>query len=126
MTAWRGVIGVEGQVTVDKRLVRPGGFYWESLPLPLQDDGDRIAGTVYNIGTVDAIWRVEGEDGRTLLYGSGTYEGELPEGGLCIAADGMELDYEEAEAGLLIATRSRIRAVYIATPAWPECVFEES
>jgi hypothetical protein len=126
MADWSAIIAVEGEVSVDGRLVRPGAFTWET-PLPLMSGG--TAGDEFSrpiIGTVQDITRIIGEDGRNLLRATGIAWRDLdPALGPSVSAVGGEFDTQLGEAGRLIFTHAEIKAVFLGQPVWPDVRFEE-
>jgi len=61
-TQWSGVIGVEGELTGDGRLIEPNALRWENLPLPLRyvssDVGAHDGAVV--VGRITSITRADG------------------------------------------------------------------
>ena len=74
---WAGVIGVEGQVTGDGRIIEPNALRWE-VPIPLRyvqaDQGAHDGAEV--VGQIDSISR--GPGGQIL--GAGTFDTGGPTG----------------------------------------------
>jgi hypothetical protein len=74
---WKGIIGVEGELTGDGRFIQPGALRWEGLPLPFRyvsADVGAHAGAVVS-GRITNIWREEpGEDGTVEVWGEGDFD----------------------------------------------------
>lgn len=70
---WKGVLGVEGELTGDGRYIQPGALRWENLPIPLRyvaSDVGAHQGAVV-VGRIDKITRDE-ETG--LIFGEGDFD----------------------------------------------------
>jgi hypothetical protein len=74
---WSGVVGVEGEVTGDGRLIEPNALRWET-PMPLRyvsaDVGGHEGAVV--VGTIESLSRTEGGQ----IAGSGTFDLESDAG----------------------------------------------
>jgi hypothetical protein len=114
-------LAVEGQPTVDHRLIRPGALTWDT-PMPVY--GPRAEGEWSSpiIGTIESVRRVEGEDGRSDLLATIAWfhDGEPTGQGLCAQVDAVQSDYEVTGDSSPILTGGRIRAAFIGLPAWPD------
>ena len=115
MTQFENVLAVEGVPSIDGRLCLPGSLTWDEGPMPVygENTGDD-PWSVPIIGTIEDIWR----DGH-LIWASGTWFGDRPEGGLCATTDSVEFVVESER---MTFSAARIRAAYISQPAWPQCV----
>jgi hypothetical protein len=69
VTGWSGVIGVEGEMTGDGRLIEANALRWENLPLPLRYVGSDVGAHdgAQVVGRITSISR--GEDGQILAEG---------------------------------------------------------
>lgn len=116
-------IAWEGKVTVDARVIEPGGITWESEPLPLMlsrngsgHDGQSV------IGTVTEIERVVIVEGR--LNRIDAVLSHAPVGMACEP----DFDVAEIERGpweLAVLKTARLRAVTLGLrPAWPDLTIE--
>jgi hypothetical protein len=125
---WTAIIAIEGEVSEDKRLVRPGAFDWDT-PLPLIDYGtSREEGTFeYKIiGTVESIERIVGEDGRNIIRATGVRWEELPAGlGPSVSSTNGEFDTDIGVGGVMAFKRATIKAIFCGTPIWPDVRFED-
>ncbi len=116
------VLAVEGESTVDGRLIRPGALTWET-PMPVfapRTDDDPWNSPA--IGTIESIRRVENESGSSFLLATIAWnEDPLPlhDLGLCAQVDSVEADYELDDDNRMILKGGRIRGAFIGTPAWP-------
>jgi hypothetical protein len=125
MPDWKGVIAVEGEVSSDGRLLRPGALTWET-PLPLYAPTEDDPWSRPIIGTVQHIARVIGEDGRNLIYASGVSWSPWPADlGPCVSSVNGEYDTQMGEGGRLIFTAAEIKGVYFGKPIWPDVTIEE-
>ena len=108
---WHGVIAVEGEVSVDGRLLRSGALTWRTVDaLPLTRDGLRV-------GSVERVRRVGSE-----LHAEGTVDVEVEVGQpLAASVDGIVLGNSTAQVAEF--THGRLRAVELtsSSPAWDQC-----
>lgn len=76
---WKGIIGVEGELTGDGRFIQPEALRWENLPIPLRyvsaDVGAHSGAVV--VGRIDKIERGEAmEDGKVPIFAEGDFDME--------------------------------------------------
>ena len=113
------VLAIEGQETVDHRLIRYGALTWET-PMPVWGVREEGRWDSPIVGTIEDVRRVEGSPDRAMIMATITWRVEPPTGvGLCAQLDTMESDYED-EPRLNVVTGGRLRAAFLGTPAWPE------
>jgi hypothetical protein len=126
---WEGVIGAEGRLTGDNRLIDADALSWATFPLPLRyapaDYGGHDGAML--VGRIDAIER--GDDGLirargVLDLGSplGREATRLIRGGF-LSGVSMDLDTVNAATGsaTLVTTEGRVRAAtLVAIPAFDE------
>lgn len=75
---WSGVIGIEGQLTGDGRLIENNALFWENLPIPLRyspEDNGGHAGAVV-VGRILTIERRDNGD----LWATGDFDLDAPYG----------------------------------------------
>ncbi len=73
---WRGVLGLEGVMTSDGRVINPEGLSWRELPITLQyqvlsqggHEGSAAVGPIVN------IWRAPGDEGGYRIMGEGLFD----------------------------------------------------
>lgn len=130
--AWRGVIGAEGRLTGDRRLIEFGALTFASFPLPLrwvkEDFGGHDGAVI--VGRIDGIER--GDDG--LIRATGVLDLGSPEGrevarliaGQFLSGVSIDLDSTDAEPGDVLVTRAgRVRAAtLVAIAAFVEARLE--
>src|SRR5512140_1814785 len=90
---WSGVIGVEGELTGDGRLIEKGALRWENLPIPFRyvsSDVGMHDGAVV-VGAIDKISR--GKNGQIL--GEGPWDPASP-----ISQEAMRLVAEGLQTGV--------------------------
>lgn len=130
--AWRGVIGAEGRLTGDRRMIEFGALTFASFPLPLrwvrEDYGGHDGAVI--VGLIDSIER--GEDG--LIHASGVLDMGSPEGreaarlirGQFLHGVSLDLDAVDMEQREVLATRAgRVRAAtLVAIAAFVEARLE--
>ncbi|QGZ16780.1 hypothetical protein PBI_DEWDROP_133 [Microbacterium phage Dewdrop] len=119
------VLAVEGQPTIDGRLIEPGGLRWDKVlgsqelsTIPVMMDG-RV------IGIVEKVWREGG-----IIRASGSFlEDRVPdpekpwEVGITL----YQMESSRAEVDILTLKSGQIRSVTVYTDvraAWPEVVIE--
>lgn len=75
---WSGVIGMEGEMTGDGRLIEPNALRWENLPIPLRWSSSDVGGHggAVVVGRILTIER--GEGGKILA--TGDFDAGSPEG----------------------------------------------
>lgn len=68
-TAWRGVLGTEGELTGDGRIIEAGALTWDELPIPLRHVTQDVGGHdgAVTVGRILSIER--GEGGQILATG---------------------------------------------------------
>lgn len=75
-TIWKGVLGIEGKPTDDRRYLIPGEIGERELPLSLMvqtitDEGHKGAQLG---GKITEIWREQADDGSVEIWGSGPFD----------------------------------------------------
>ncbi len=129
---WRGVIGAEGRLTGDRRLIDHDALTFATFPLPLrwvrEDYGGHDGAVI--VGRIDTIER--GEDG--LIRAAGVLDMGSLEGreaarlirGKFLHGVSLDLDAVDVEQGEVLATRAgRVRAAtLVAIAAFVEARLE--
>lgn len=103
---WKGVIGVEGELTGDGRLIEKNALRWENLPIPFRfvsvDVGFHDGAVV--VGNVDKIYReggkVMGEGNLDLGSEEGVEAHRLIEGHI---QDGVSMDLDDVSFEIRVA-----------------------
>lgn len=80
--AWRGVLGVEGEMTGDGRMIATNALRVDDLPIPLRHVSSDVGGHdgAVTVGTIESVEREPGDDGRVLLVGEGFLDLDSPAG----------------------------------------------
>lgn len=105
---WRGVLGVEGELTGDGRFIQPGALRWESLPIPLRyvssdvgaHSGAQVVGRIDTIERDDTTGEIIGEGDFDLDSEVGAEAARVVEKQL---QDGVSLDLDDVAFEVRVA-----------------------
>ena len=105
---WSGIIGIEGELTGDGRLIEPESLRWDNLPIPLRyvkEDVGAHANAV-SVGRIDTIERRD----RGVLWAAGDLRLDTAEGQAAFRdvkeklQDGVSMDLDDVSFEIRVAS----------------------